>query len=306
MPTSLPSVAQLTNRTVTKGQFKSAMAQLIAFLTGTLGTTGVPADARSALGFLEATVSPAQITATQNDYNPTGLSTAQALRINSDARRSVTGLQTGSVNRVLSVHNIGTFPIVFKAEDAGSTAANRLTFGQTLGGGQSMIIQYDPTSLRWRPVSLPEPIGTIKSFGGGTVPEGFLLRDGSNISRTTYASLFNEVGTTWGVGDGSTTFGVGDDRRKVDVGSGGSGTGTLGNAVGNTGGAETHTLTTAEMPAHDHDMLGYNNPSANSGLLAGGGAQATTNTTDIQNTGGGGAHNNIQPSNVVTKIIRFQ
>lgn len=50
------------------------------------------------------------------------------------------------------------------------------------------------------------PTGLILPYGGSTAPEGFLICDGSAISRTTYADLFAVIGTTYGTGDGSTTF----------------------------------------------------------------------------------------------------
>lgn len=50
------------------------------------------------------------------------------------------------------------------------------------------------------------PTGTILPFGGNSAPTGFLLCDGSAVSRTTYATLFAVIGTTYGSGDGSTTF----------------------------------------------------------------------------------------------------
>lgn len=267
---SLPAALTLTGKTVTGGTF-----------VGSITT-------------------PSQITSNQNDYNPASLSTTDVLRISTDARRNITGLAAGASGKTLRVHNVGTFPAVFTYSDALSAAANRFAFGMTLGGGQSMEIQYDATSSLWRATCLPDPIGTIKSFGGGTLPAGYLLRDGSNISRTTYAALFNEVGTTWGVGDGATTFGVGDDRRRVAVGSGGAGTGTLGNSIGNTGGEETHVLVVGEMPSHTHTE----------NLLVGGvGWGGTTNvqqtTGNTGSAGGDGAHNNIQPSVVVTKMIRY-
>jgi hypothetical protein len=154
------------------------------------------------------TLSPAQITANQNDYSPATLAAATQLRINSDATRNITGMATGSAGRPLTVVNSGTFAIVFKYEDAGSSAANRFSFACTLGGGQSMKIEYDGTTTRWRAIALPEPLGTTKDFIG-SLPEGFLAID-QNVSRTTYASLFNYpgVGTTFGIGDGSTTFGL--------------------------------------------------------------------------------------------------
>lgn len=50
------------------------------------------------------------------------------------------------------------------------------------------------------------PAGIIHMFAGNTIPAGWLLCDGSAVSRTDYAKLFSAIGTTWGAGDGSTTF----------------------------------------------------------------------------------------------------
>lgn len=265
------------------------------------------------------TISPAQITSTQNNYNPSGLATANVIRLNSDARRSVTGLVAQAAGQAYRVQNVGTFPLVFTFQDAGSSAANRFAFACTLGGGQSMEIQYDGVSSIWRHISIPEPIGTIKEFAGGTVPAGHLLCDNTTYSRTTYAALFNEIGTTWGVGDGSTTFGVPDSRRRTGVGSGGTGTGTLGNAVGNVGGEETHQLTTAELAAHTH---GVTDPghfhTVNAGPSSGASGGADTYRTDstaptqskvtgvtVNSAGSDTAHNNMPPSYVATKVIRY-
>ena len=48
--------------------------------------------------------------------------------------------------------------------------------------------------------------GSVMPFAGATVPFGWLLCDGSAVSRTTYKDLFSAIGTTYGVGDGVTTF----------------------------------------------------------------------------------------------------
>ena len=56
------------------------------------------------------------------------------------------------------------------------------------------------------------PPGAITAFGASSAPTGWLTCDGTAVSRTTYAALFAVVGTTWGVGDGSTTFNVADLR----------------------------------------------------------------------------------------------
>ena len=50
------------------------------------------------------------------------------------------------------------------------------------------------------------PAGIMQMFAGNTIPAGWLLCDGSAVSRTDYAKLFGAIGTTWGAGDGSTTF----------------------------------------------------------------------------------------------------
>jgi hypothetical protein len=72
------------------------------------------------------------------------------------------------------------------------------------------------------------PAGTIQYFAGSSAPDGYLKANGATISRTTYADLFTAIGTTFGVGDGSTTFGIPDlrgefargwdDARGVDSG----------------------------------------------------------------------------------------
>jgi len=102
------------------------------------------------------------------------------------------------------------------------------------------------------------PSGTLVDFAGTAAPSGWLVCDGSAISRTTYAALFAVIGTTWGAGDGSTTFNIPALSRKTTVGSGGVGTGVLGNAVGNTGGAESVTPTqvahTHTSNSHTHSM----------------------------------------------------
>jgi len=56
------------------------------------------------------------------------------------------------------------------------------------------------------------PSGAIFWFARDTAPSGYLAADGSNVSRTVYASLFSAIGTTWGAGDGSTTFTLPDLR----------------------------------------------------------------------------------------------
>jgi microcystin-dependent protein len=71
------------------------------------------------------------------------------------------------------------------------------------------------------------PAGFLGEFGGLTAPDGWLLCDGSPVSRTTYADLFAAIGTTWGAGDGSTTFNVPDLRGAFLRGTGSHGSETM-------------------------------------------------------------------------------
>lgn len=88
------------------------------------------------------------------------------------------------------------------------------------------------------------PAGSIIQWAGSTAPANWLFADGAAVSRTTYASLFAAIGTTYGAGDGSTTFNVPDLRGRVAVGKNSGTFGTL----GATGGAETHALTGMQIP----------------------------------------------------------
>ena len=60
--------------------------------------------------------------------------------------------------------------------------------------------------------------GSITMYAGTTAPDGWLICDGSAISRTDYADLFSVIGTTYGTGDGSTTFNIPNLKGRVPVG----------------------------------------------------------------------------------------
>ena len=103
------------------------------------------------------------------------------------------------------------------------------------------------------------PTGVVQDFAGAeaSVPSGWLICDGAAVSRTTYSNLFAVLGTTYGAGDGSTTFNVPDCRGRVSAGKddmGGSAASRIaaGTSLGYAAGAETHTLTSGEMPTHTH------------------------------------------------------
>lgn len=95
----------------------------------------------------------------------------------------------------------------------------------------------DQIQFNLTPANVP-PAGSILMYGGASAPTGYVLCDGSAISRSTYAALFAVLSTTYGVGDGSTTFNVPDLRQRFPLGKAASGTG---NTLGGTGGNIDHT-----------------------------------------------------------------
>jgi microcystin-dependent protein len=203
---------------------------------------------------------------------------------------------------------VGTTPATnVKKYQSGSLvnlAANDVTAGNgaifMYDGTQYILLNPEYTS----PVDTT-PTGVIHDFAGTSAPSGYLPCDGSAVSRTTYTTLFGVIGTTWGSGDGSTTFNVPDAIRSVGVGSGGSGTSVLGNAVGDTGGAETVTLTLAEVPPDSVTVFGNSFPFSGTGNSRASLVPTSGNGNQTFPTnGGGGSHANIQPSYIVLKIIK--
>jgi microcystin-dependent protein len=153
------------------------------------------------------------------------------------------------------------------------------------------------------------PTGSVTAFAGSTAPTNFLLCDGTAVSRTTYAELFALISTTYGAGDGSTTFNVPNLKGRMPVGR--DSTQTEFDALAETGGAKTVTLTTAELPSHTHvvmDTAGFF-PVATDITFAAGATGfynrgAGTSILRADPTGGGGAHNNLQPYLVLNYIIK--
>jgi microcystin-dependent protein len=128
-----------------------------------------------------------------------------------------TGVVNGSGDLILTTHggdDINAGHVVGDKGDTGST-------GATGSNGTNGTNGLDGN-----------PTGTIVMFGGATAPTNWHLCDGSAISRTTFSALFAVIGTTFGVGDGSTTFNVpnmGSRYPRQDTAH-----------LGSTGGADTH------------------------------------------------------------------
>lgn len=95
------------------------------------------------------------------------------------------------------------------------------------------------------------PTGVIEMFAGSVAPDGWLICDGSSISRKTYDNLFKVIGTTYGSGNSNNTFTLPDMRGRCPIGAG-SGAGLTARSLAATAGAETVTLSEANMPSHTH------------------------------------------------------
>jgi microcystin-dependent protein len=93
--------------------------------------------------------------------------------------------------------------------------------------------------------------GDLKMSAAANPSPGWLLCDGSAVSRSTFTDLFAAISTAYGAGDGSTTFNLPDYRGRTIVGAG-TGPGLTARALGGKAGEENHTLSNGEMPVHSH------------------------------------------------------
>lgn len=173
------------------------------------------------------------------------------------------------------------------------------------------------------------PVGSVLPYAGINAPSGnWLFAYGQAISRTTYADLFAALSTTYGSGDGSTTFNLPDLRGRVPAGQddmGGSSANRLtnpgsiggidGDILGNTGGQETHTMTSGELVAHTHTPDGGGGAkfitvdgTATTQTNIGSGSYAVVRwNNNAQNTGSTGSttpFNVVQPTIILNYIIK--
>lgn len=156
------------------------------------------------------------------------------------------------------------------------------------------------------------PTGVINMWGTATAPTGYLLCAGAAVSRTTYSALFAVIGTTFGVGDGSTTFNLPNYTNRTPYGT----------TVGATGGSadaivvsHTHTATsTVTDPGHNHtvQLQAFNGTtgSAIDGAKNNGTTTTSTATTGITvattnaSAGASGTNANLPPYLGINFIIK--
>lgn len=175
-----------------------------------------------------------------------------------------------------------------------------------------------------------EPLlASVCIFAGNFAPRGFAFTHGQLLAISQNTALFSLLGTTYG-GDGRVTFGLPDTRGRVVMGAG-HGPGLSNYILGQRGGTETVTMTTAQMPSHNHSATtavtahavssagSTANPDSNSWAATGRDRDYSANapdvdmapgvmtaTTTVGNTGGSQAHENRMPYLVLNYIIALQ
>ena len=150
------------------------------------------------------------------------------------------------------------------------------------------------------------PTATIVPWSAASIPSGFLECNGQAVSRSTYAALFAIVGTTYGVGDGSSTFNVPDLQDRVPVSkspnknlasTGGANTvAKTGNVGGSTANA---TLSTPQLASHSHPGGGNASPQPPNAAQAqyNQNVQPGFSPGNTSNTGSGDAHSHNLSAN---------
>jgi microcystin-dependent protein len=149
-------------------------------------------------------------------------------------------------------------------------------------------------------------IGTIFLTAWATVPDGYLVCDGSSYLRVDYPLLYAALDSVFHIDADNFTVPDLQDRVPLGIGT---------NSMGDTGGEPTHTLTTSEMPSHAHSDTGHLHALAGEfpGLalapgelpvdVPGAGEFTAIGNANITATGGGGAHNNMQPYITLLYVI---
>ena len=163
------------------------------------------------------------------------------------------------------------------------------------------------------------PAGTIVQSASINVPDGWLNCDGTLLNKIAYAELFFAIGNVYGGAPSDLSFNLPDMRGRVGIGAGQGADLSL-RTMGEKSGTETHTLTTAEMPVHNHGVTdpghshsipirseGFADIGPDDDVSQGSGYNTGSSTTGItiNNAGSGNAHNNMQPFIVIRFLIKY-
>lgn len=302
--TTLLAASTATNAAATEGDVKTFLANLRDYIADTLGTDSTNKGAIAGLlgALLHGKVDKS------GAYTVVAADRGKVINATGTWTMSLTAAATLGDGFTFAIRNVGTGAITIDP-NLSEQIAGATTY--VIGGGEFVIVYCDGSAFSFVGGS-SAPAGTVSGFAGSAAPVGWLLCAGQAISRTTYSTLFTAIGTTYGPGDGSTTFNLPDLRGRVVAGRddmGGTAASRLtspvaGSTLGASGGAQSHTLTTGEMPSHTHNtpsIFGVNG-SGYSGVVTDSPAGYSALTTTA--AGGGSAHNNVQPTLVLNYIIK--
>ncbi len=181
---------------------------------------------------------------------------------------------------------------------------NNQTIGGNLTVGKDLRSDnYYATGNYYLDTFILIPAGTIIMSACVSEPGGWLDCNGRLLTVATYSNLFTAIGYSFGGSDSS--FNIPDMRGRAGIGLG-QGSGLTNRTLASTGGAETHTLTVNEIPAHTHS---YVNNVGDQNTDNAFGTETAADQADYNqttgSTGGGLAHNNMQPFVVLRYLIKY-
>ena len=266
-------------------------------------------------------LSPASITTSQNNYNPTGLGPANQLRLTSSGAVNITGLQTGSLGRVVAVINVGSNVITFTPNDAASSAANRfgISGSLSLAASQGALFEYDAVSSLWRLVgsgaaaaATAYGIQFLAVGGGGGGGAGYYAGGGGAggmLSSATAVAISQVLQITVGAGGAGSTNNSSNGARGTDTlvgslatalgGGGGASYNTVGGNNGGSGGGGTP-IGNGTSGQGNNGGLGYSGqPNGGGGGAGGVGGAATGINSGAGGAGGAGLASSITGSSVI-------
>jgi microcystin-dependent protein len=156
-------------------------------------------------------------------------------------------------------------------------------------------------------------VGEIRMFAGNFAPAGWMFCEGQLVPISENETLFNLIGTTYG-GDGESTFALPDHRGRLPIHQGTGGGVSV--VLAEIGGVESVTLTTNQIPAHNHSFLASNSPadspspqnntiavSSNTNVFINDTPNVTMKADELSIVGGSQPHSNMQPYLCVSFII---
>lgn len=145
----------------------------------------------------------------------------------------------------------------FTAERSQQIEDESINSGHIDENGDLILVRRDTVEINagsavgpTGPMGPTLPVGSILPFAGPVAPSGFLICNGAEVSRVIYDTLFDVIGTAYGVGNGTSTFNLPNLKGKIPVGL--DPAQSEFDALAEAGGAKTHALSQSEMPSHTH------------------------------------------------------